>query len=483
MQIRRFYLVLCGLVPVSLLMFAVGFGRPQGADDLKSVLIDGIPHILQKPDFCGEACAAMYLNKFGVRFDQDYVFDQAGLDPIRGRGCYTRELARALKRIGFQTDRVWYSVPADDSAAGMDEQFRIVHEDLCDGVPSILCMHYDESPQSTEHFRLIVGYDSKTGEVIYHEPAVPDGAYQRMKRSLLIKLWPLKYEDQQWTVIRMPLKRDIRRENLAGLRSTETDLTDADYAQHIMQLRHRLPHRDFHIVIEKPFVVLGDEPAAMVRRRSTETIQWAVNRIRAKYFTKAPDHIVDIWLFKDKDSYNRHTLELFGTRPGTPFGYYSPMHKALVMNISTGGGTLVHELVHPFIEANFPECPPWFNEGLASLYEQCGDRDGHIWGHTNWRLPGLQNAIALGAVPPFELLCGMTAKQFYDQDNGTNYAQARYLCYYMQEQGILADYYHAFCRSVDRDPTGFETLQQVLDESDMIAFQKRWEEFIVNLKL
>ena len=24
------------------------------------------------------------------------------------------------------------------------------------------------------------------------------------------------------------------------------------------------------------------------------------------------------------------------------------------MNISTGGGTLVHEIVHPFIEANFP---------------------------------------------------------------------------------------------------------------------------------
>ena len=35
------------------------------------------------------------------------------------------------------------------------------------------------------------------------------------------------------------------------------------------------------------------------------------------------------------------------------------------MNISTGGGTLVHEIVHPFIEANFPACPPWLNEGLG----------------------------------------------------------------------------------------------------------------------
>ena len=48
------------------------------------------------------------------------------------------------------------------------------------------------------------------------------------------------------------------------------------------------------------------------------------------------------------------------------------------MNISTGGGTLVHEIVHPFIQSNFPNCPSWFNEGLGSLYEQCRERNGKI---------------------------------------------------------------------------------------------------------
>ena len=67
--------------------------------------------------------------------------------------------------------------------------------------------------------------------------------------------------------------------------------------------------------------------------------------------------------------------------------------RALVMNIATGGGTLVHEIVHPFVAANFPDCPAWFNEGLGSLYEQCGEEDGQIHGYTNWRLPGLQAAI------------------------------------------------------------------------------------------
>jgi hypothetical protein len=81
----------------------------------------------------------------------------------------------------------------------------------------------------------------------------------------------------------------------------------------------------------------------------------------------------------------------FQSKPTTPYGYYSSTHKALVMNISTGGGTLVHEIVHPFIEANFPNCPAWLNEGLGSLYEQCGEVDGHIHGYTNWRLPGIAN--------------------------------------------------------------------------------------------
>ena len=50
----------------------------------RSVLIEGVPHVKQKPDFCGEACAEMYLTKLGKAMDQDYVFDQAGLDPLLG---------------------------------------------------------------------------------------------------------------------------------------------------------------------------------------------------------------------------------------------------------------------------------------------------------------------------------------------------------------------------------------------------------------
>ena len=109
-----------------------------------------------------------------------------------------------------------------------------------------------------------------------------------------------------------------------------------------------------------------------------------------------PRDIVEVWLFGDARSYRRHALAIFGDRPDTPYGYFTPEHQALVMNIATGGGTLVHELVHPYIDNDFPRCPSWLDEGLASLFEQCQDHGGHIWGLTNWRLPGLQEAIAAG---------------------------------------------------------------------------------------
>lgn len=442
----------------------------------KSVIVKGIPHVQQKPDFCGEACAEMYLRKLGKQMDQDYVYDQSGLDPIHGRGCYTRELTRALQNIGFRVGRAAYSVAAGNEVQ-LEQQFASLHADLVGGTPSIICMHYDDQPETTEHFRLIVGYDSSTDEVLYHEPAVADGAHRRMKREMLLKLWPLKYSETQWTTVRMPLLVGRLR---AG--RSATSFTDADYAQHILELKRRLPSEDFKIVLQKPFVVVGDEDLTTVKRRAQGTVKWSVDRLKRTYFARNPETIIDVWLFKDKESYDKYNLELFGNVPHTPFGFYSSYFNALVMNISTGGGTLVHEIVHPFMESNFPDCPAWFNEGLASLYEQCGDNRGRIWGRTNWRLKGLQEAIGEKTVPPFEMLCGTTTLEFYDEDPGTNYSQARYLCYYLQQKGVLAKYYHEFVKNSDDDPTGFKTLQRVLGEADMVTFQKRWEEFVLGLK-
>jgi len=258
--------------------------------------------------------------------------------------------------------------------------------------------------------------------------------------------------------------------------------TPADYDRHVAALRKIVPSSDFTVVVEPPFVVVGDEPADVVRRRSEQTVRWAVRRLRKQFFAKDPNEILTIWLFKDKASYLAHAKALFGDEPSTPYGYYSPRHKALVMNIATGGGTLVHEIVHPFMRSNFAACPAWFNEGLASLYEQSAGRGDRIVGLTNWRLAGLQEAVREGRLGSFKALAATTDAEFYGPASGRHYAQARYLCYWLQEHGLLERFHREFVAAGGEDPTGYRTLQSVLGETDMAAFQKRWQAWVLTLR-
>ena len=257
--------------------------------------------------------------------------------------------------------------------------------------------------------------------------------------------------------------------------------TDADYEKHVTELKKVMPE-GFSLVINKPWVVVGDGGEKAVKSSSERTVRWATNLLQKDYFPKDPTRIITIWLFKDKASYRKHLDEIWGIDPGTPFGFYSEANDALFMNIATGGGTLVHEMVHPLMESNFANCPSWFNEGLASLYEQCGERDGKIVGHTNWRLGGLKKAIREGAVPAFDKTMSTSEHEFYRKDPGTNYSQSRYLCYYLQERGLLRKFYSEFRKNAGTDPGGHATLMKVMAVKDLKMFQKDWEAWVSKLR-
>ena len=259
------------------------------------------------------------------------------------------------------------------------------------------------------------------------------------------------------------------------------DTSPAAYEKQAGELRTKLKGRGFTVIVERPFIVIGDESEDRVKLWANDIIRGTVTRLKQDYFSKDPAKVLEIWLFKDEVSYRKHAKEFFNDEPDTPYGYYSPSNKALLMNIATGGGTLVHEIVHPFVEANFPDAPAWLNEGLGSLYEQSGTVNGHIYGYPNWRLNGLQNGLRKKIVPTFKALTSMSDAEFYREDTGTNYAQARYLCYYLQEHGLLRKFYKAFVANQKTDPTGYKTLQTVLGERDMTAFQRKWETFVMKL--
>jgi hypothetical protein len=259
----------------------------------------------------------------------------------------------------------------------------------------------------------------------------------------------------------------------AGAAPTKAQLDDR-----VASLRTKLDKQGYTILVEGPFVVIGDESPARVKSRAN-FMKWVLDLIEKDYFKKQPDKVIEVWLFRNEKTYRAGAKKFFDDTPNTPYGYYSTEDDALVMNIGPGAGTLSHELVHPYIEANFPEAPSWFNEGLASLYEQPRERDGHMWGTTNWRLPGLTAMIKAKTLPSLRALMSTSRDAFYEADYDA-YAYARFLVQYLQDHGKLREFYVKFAAD-EKDHTGITAMEAVLGQ-DLVSFQPVFEKWAMSLR-
>jgi len=112
--------------------------------------------------------------------------------------------------------------------------------------------------------------------------------------------------------------------------SADIALTNTAFGAHLAQVEKKVP-KGLTVVVQPPFVVIGDESPEMVHRRATNTVKWAVDKLKQDYFKRDPAEIIDIWLFRDQDSYTIHARLLFNDTPTTPFGYYSAKHQAFIM--------------------------------------------------------------------------------------------------------------------------------------------------------
>ena len=238
--------------------------------------------------------------------------------------------------------------------------------------------------------------------------------------------------------------------------------------------------RNFAVTASYPYVITGDLSAAELAHWK-HRVQRTQSAIKSMYFAGEPAEVIQIWLFKNRASYYHYNRILWGASPSTPYGYYLPEKNRMMMNIASGGGTLTHELVHPYIEANFPQSPLWFNEGLASLYEQSYYRSGQVFGAVNWRLSALQAVINANAMPSLGTLMRTNRQQFLGPNREIYYAQARYLMLYLQSRKQLQHYYRQFVANVDTDKTGIQTLLAVTGQRSLEALEKDWISFVSRL--
>lgn len=214
---------------------------------------------------------------------------------------------------------------------------------------------------------------------------------------------------------------------------------DEDLRKEVRKLREELGD-EYLAGIEGPFIVLGNIPAERFRQIMRYTIRACSQAMHKQYFEKKPDYTIRIYLFGDDASYRRTARKLWGDTDLSPFGYYKPSEKTLVMNIATGTGTLVHEMFHALVEPDFPEIPAWFNEGVASLYECCRVGEDRLTGMMNWRFPRLQKAVRDDELVPLKRLVFTSTAQFYGRGSDLHYSQARYFCMYLQKKGLLENF-------------------------------------------
>jgi hypothetical protein len=247
------------------------------------------------------------------------------------------------------------------------------------------------------------------------------------------------------------------------------------------QWEPKLNEEGLRYVTAPPFVIAGDGTMQQLAAYRDQTILAAAKALWATYFDRKPAEPILILLLESEGPYKRLSKKWFNQASVPHFGYFRQRDRVMVMNVATGTGTLVHELTHALIAPDFPRVPAWFNEGLASLYEQCTLSSTSILGLVNWRLPALQQAIRDNKLRPLEEL--IADPDFYDPDrSGLNYAQARYVMFYLQEHRLLDDYYRQFRDHATDDPTGIETLRKLIAPKTMEQFESEWRTWVLQLE-
>jgi hypothetical protein len=236
----------------------------------------------------------------------------------------------------------------------------------------------------------------------------------------------------------------------------------------------------FHYRTVRCFAAASDADPAAFDRTCRFTLGDCYDAFEKQFFKTRPTHVYRVYLFKDDVSYRKHAKELFGSVPDTPFGYYMDSRRALVMNIATGGGTLVHEMFHALVRVDFPDIPAWANEGLGSLFEQCDVTDEGLVGLVNWRLPILQDAIRKNELSPLRKMMTADDAGFY-QSRGGNYAAARYFMMYLQENRRLVDFYSKFRDHFKKDASGVRFAEEVLGRK-LEEVEPDWRKWVMRLK-
>lgn len=246
------------------------------------------------------------------------------------------------------------------------------------------------------------------------------------------------------------------------------------------QLREHLTSSD-RIIVRPPYVLAGNVSESELDRQYRETILPTARALSLAFFDQTPDEPITLLLFSSEEAYRNASWHLDRRNTADYYGYYIRPDRRIVLNLSTGDGTLAHELTHALAHFDFPQMPGWFDEGLASVFEEADfSPDGlQLVGVSNWRLNHLLHAMQRRRLKTLESL--ITARKVDSDNQEVQYAQARYFCLYLQDRGLLPFFYRKFRRKYSSDPSGARTLCSVLGTDDFDSIDRDFRRWVIAL--
>lgn len=177
-----------------------------------------------------------------------------------------------------------------------------------------------------------------------------------------------------------------------------------------------------------------------------------------------PTHYVTILLTEDPMILVEATNRLYPEahlQPYAPFlGYFNRKDNLIAANGGMYGyGTLLHELMHANMNADFPDAPVWLNEGLCSLYERTEWQGNRLKGLPNWRFD---------RVKPDNF---HSLEQLAENMNNQKLFEIRMLLMYLDQINKIGEFYH-YIKS-NKESLDLLKCFQHFDISNT-----KWEEFI-----
>lgn len=171
------------------------------------------------------------------------------------------------------------------------------------------------------------------------------------------------------------------------------------------------------------------------------------------YFKYEPTYPFKIVYFKNKKEFSRYT-------GSEAYGFYLPKTKTLYTYANSGEGTLWHELIHAFVDANIDHSvQQWFSEGFASFYEM-----GAVYankfheGYTNWRHPTLKKQIRKNDFLP---LNEFLEEKYMSEDFG--YAKARFLFCYLWINNKMPEFVKTYLYDLSAKYKGDKLGEEVIN--------------------